>query len=116
MNWVSPQAAVFATTAEGVELVAAVQRDVVEVAVTDAPSSLARPSTLGTLVRLVFGGLLASVGGLFVLAVVASFAMDKVAPGNGGNVVFGTLILALPPLLIGLLIFRSGARRLTAHR
>ena len=115
----SEQLAIRARTAAAV---AVEQPDAASVAVIAAESAAVeariaskygkRPSTAGTLFRLVLGGLLASIGGLFALAIIAAFATGGVAPDNRTNVVAGTLVLAVPPLLFGLLLFRSGLRRL----
>lgn len=102
-------ASVVTVLPDAVEVVT-VQRDSLEVVPGGRPRRV--PSTLGAIVRIVLGAIIASGGGLFVLAIMAAFAVGSVPPQEASKVIGGTLVLSVPPLLIGLLLFRSGLQRM----
>jgi RsiW-degrading membrane proteinase PrsW (M82 family) len=62
------------------------------------------------------GGLLSSAGGLVVLGVAFAFLAGGVDSGDVFNVALGTLIIGGLPLVVGIVLFRSGMRRLPRVR
>jgi RsiW-degrading membrane proteinase PrsW (M82 family) len=64
-----------------------------------------------SIVWLVLGAILASVGGLITLAVVIGVATDAKRAHELGAVIGGTVIIGVLPLAIGVLLFRLGLRR-----
>lgn len=64
-----------------------------------------------SIVWLVLGAILATVGGLFTLAVVIGIAVDKKPHENLGAVIGGTVLIGVLPLLAGVALFRLGLRR-----
>lgn len=77
------------------------------------PGRTGRPASRAGAVLMLFAGvILASLGALIVLGIVIGFATGSVAHGNGPSVLVGGFVTGVLPLLIGILLFHSGIRRL----
>lgn len=69
-------------------------------------------SRTGAVLLLVTGILLSSFGGLMVLGVALGFATGSIEHGDELSVLVGGFVTGAVPLLAGILLFRSGIRRL----
>lgn len=72
-----------------------------------------RPFSLLSWVLIIVGGLMATCGALLVLLLLVALVIE---PGqkDAEKVAIGGAVMGLPPLLFGVLMFRSGIRRLNA--
>ena len=78
-----------------------------------APQYAMQPAArggLGAWVKLITGGVLASIGGLLTLAVILGVATGANASEDPGSLLIGTLIIGVLPLGLGLFLFARGIK------
>ena len=81
-------------------------------------AALAHPTTMGSKIigvfYLIFGVVLASFGGLMTIGFALGLAEDGITEGLGATII-ALLVAALLPLVLGLLLFRAGLRRVNGE-
>jgi hypothetical protein len=79
-----------------------------------APVRGPRPGTAGSVVLIVLGSLLASLGGLIVLGIGLGWLLEGVEPDEVGSLIAGAVVLGVLPLAGGLVLFVLGLKRMRA--
>lgn len=82
------------------------------VSVPAAPLPPPEKSTATGVFLLGFGGLLVCVGGFFLLGIYGAIAVENNPDFDNGGVLGTAVVIALLPLVLGLITFRAGLRRL----
>jgi RsiW-degrading membrane proteinase PrsW (M82 family) len=104
-------AAVATPVAEAAVVVAAVETAQVVVPAYPPPPVNPRSGGALSIVWLVLGAILASVGGLITLAVVIGIATGGSKQEDVGVAIAGTAIIGVLPLVLGVVLFRLGLKR-----
>lgn len=65
-----------------------------------------------SILSIVLGGILASIGGVFTLGILLGLALGHTDPSEVKNVVMGGVLVGVLPLIIGIFLFRGGLRGL----